>query len=299
MIWQRIADKLAATGDQETVRPMIKTSRTYRAPSIGLLGMWCEWVRDADEDDILKAYSHVQRILETLYPNRDSFHVYSIKWRRPVGDRFGKKSDIYYQSLVQLGLTKEESLKRRADYEKKVRHNARNRVERFSKRQVFDAVALCWDVKDLGHQVAAVMLATGSRLIEVLKVSKYSVTDDPGVIKVEGIAKNWRPKTMMRPLLGLTGEQVVNAVNWVRSYKDFAKMENQDAKTAAITHVTAVLRSVFPGHDITSHKCRYIWASLAWQLYGSDVPQQEWVRDMLGHESGDVSLVYLMYKVSL
>ncbi len=206
MIWQQIATKLLEAADAEAIRHMIKTTKSYRAPSIGLLNMWCEWTAISEPVDILNSYKYIQDIITFLYPNHETLHVYSIKWRRPIADRFGKKTEIYRQSVYQLGLSREESLKRRDDYTKKIRRNARKRVVKFTQQEVFDAIDHCIRVGKFGHQVAAVMLATGSRLVEVLKISEFNFVEsgDQNTIRIDGIAKNKGDKLIERPLIRLT-----------------------------------------------------------------------------------------------
>lgn len=293
MNWAKIADLLE---QGKSISSHITSTRSWRAESKGLLYSWQDWVATSSETEITKAYADAQRCLAVLYPNRDTLHVMSIEWRRPVATRFGKKSAIYLQSIYQLGLSREESLLRRENYEARVRHDARNITVHIPKKKVFDAIASCAASENSIANLVAVCLATGSRLIEVLKVSKFMESGaGPRFIVIDGIAKSPVRKIIIRPLIGLDCGRVLELISRIRKIRDFKSMTNGDAKTAVDAAANRIMRDLF---DMTLHKCRYIWASLAWHMYGHGVPQQEWIREMFGHTSGDISLIYLMFVVS-
>ena len=293
MDWPKIAD-LVEQG--ESASKHILTDRSWRAESKGLLYTWQEWVAATSEKNITAAYSDVQRCLVVLYPNRETMHVMSIDWRRPVGVRFGKKSEIYRQSVYQLGLSREESLQRRETYEARVRHDARNITTFIPKEKVFQAISSCAASDDPIANLVAVCLSTGSRLVEVLKVSNFLESEaGPGFIVIDGVAKSAERKILIRPLLGLTCSRVLELILRIRKFRDFKKMTNVEAKNAVDAAANRIMRDLF---NLTFHKCRYIYAALAWHIYGMKTPQQEWVRETLGHSSGDISLIYLMFVIS-
>ena len=293
--WPAVADLLEQGKSAEA---HIFTERSWRAESKGLLYTWQDWVAGAAaaEQSIIAAYADVQRCLKVLYPNRETMHVMSIDWRRPVGVRFGKKSEIYRQSVYQLGLSREESLQRRENYEARVRRDARNITTFIPKEKVFQAIESCAASDDPIANIVAVCLSTGSRLVEVLKVSTFLESEaGPGFIVIDGVAKSAGRKIIIRPLLGLSCARVLELVLLVRSFRDFKKMTNGDAKCAVDAAANRIMRELF---DMTLHKCRYIYAALAWYIFGAGTPQQEWVREAFGHTSGDISLIYLMFVVS-
>lgn len=290
MDWALVAKKV--TSDEE-IWNFIKTEKSYRAPAIGLLYTWDNWVLTATETEILDAYKHIQEIMKYYYPNKESFHSTSIRWRKPVGARFGKRTPVYYQALVQLGLSKEESLARRENYDIKVRQLIRNVKYDFTTTQVYDCINKCIEVDNFGHNFVAACMATGSRMIEVAKVTKFTESiAGPNYIHIERTAKSNLRKQIIRPLIGMTSDVLLKLIEKIRKYKDFQSMSNADVKTIVIGHGSKALKNFFP---LTMHKCRYIWAAMAWKIYGGSVPQQEWVREMLGHDSGDVSLTYLTF----
>jgi hypothetical protein len=291
MDWALISQKV--TDDDDTVFEFIKTNKSFKSASIGLLYTWEDWVAAATEDEILAAYIHIQTMLKHFYPNKESFHACSIRWRKPVGIRFGKRTPIYYQALVQLGLTKEESLARREKYEIKVRQQIRNEKYIFSAAQVYDCINKCLQVDNFGHNFVAACIATGSRMIEVAKVTDFTESAaGENYIHIEKTAKSHLRRKIIRPIIGMTSKTLLSLIEKIRSHKDFQNMTNVEVKTNVIVSSTKALKNFFP---LTMHKCRYIWAAMAWKLYGGSVPQQEWVREMLGHESGDVSLTYLTF----
>ena len=293
MNWAKIATLLEDNG---SIGKYIKTDRKWRSPAIGLYHTWDEWVQNekTDEKQILEALPDVQRALLVLYPNKETLHVNSIKWRSPIAARFGKKTEMHRQSIYELGLTREESLARRENYTKKIREQARNRRVTFTKAQIFAAIETRANSVDFGSNVLAICLATGARVVEALKVTKFEPSPlGDNYIRINGVAKSKTHKIIDRPILYLNSTQLLELIARTRKYKNFAKMTNDEVKEAAIIKVNKAMRALFP--DLTAHKSRYIWASLAWRLNAEHIPQQEWVREMLGHETADVSLTYLMY----
>lgn len=299
-MWEELA-KLVKSGDHEKAIQMAHTIKNpeffgkMRSINSILMALWHDYIIDKTEDQIMETYPHVQTILTSLFPNKNSLHKRSIDWRKPVGERFGRYSKVYRQAIYDLGITSEESLQRRQDYTNMVRERLQDRHEVISEKRVYEIIDMCSDSIEYQHQIIAVMLATGSRLIEVLKVSKYLPLGRQ--IVIEGLAKTSQLEIVTRPLIRLTSDRVIEMVEYIRSFYDFASMSEPLANSLVNGTLNNVIESLIP--ECTSHKLRYIWAALAWELYGGNTPQQEWVREMFAHKSADTTTTYLLYKITL
>ena len=265
-----------------------------------------------------RLFGLLQPFLELFYPNRRSLATYAVEWRKPIKEKYGTKSEVYKQSIYILGISQEESIKMKEDYKESVREKVRGRGEpQFTMQQVYDAIDLTANSTDPIDNIIAIMLACGSRMVEVLKISDYSVPKSSSSsedVKVEQIkiyklaklrganddetAEGIDYVTVIRPLLRISADQLVGLVENVRSAYDFQAMSNKTATQKVNAAVNKVMKTLF-SIPITGHKCRYLWASLAWQLYGKSVPQAEWVREMYRHASADTTLAYLAYEVAI
>lgn len=287
-MWTHIADLMAA-GKPEAVRKELGLSGHT---STALHGEWAHWVSRRKEADVMAALPDVQRILLALYENENSLEQYATKWRKPIGERWGNQCAAYRESIKVLGLDQERALARRARYTKTVRERLADRVQLNASR-IYEIIATCAKSHEFIDNIIAVMLATGSRLIEVIKVSQFEPVG-AGRIRINGVAKSRDEKVLERPLIMLSAAQVIELVKYIRSFRDYAAMTPEQAKSKVIIALNNRVREFL---DTTSHRARYIWTSLAWKLYGKGVPQQEWARAMLGHESADTSTTYLLYVV--
>lgn len=252
-------------------------------------------------------FERLQPFLQMFYPNQNTFATSATKWRTPVKNKFGKNSDVYRQSQFILGISREESIKMKKDYTKAVRERVREGGgPKFTLQEVYDVIDATSASSNPLDNIIAVMLAAGSRMIEVIKLSKFELyTAEPGYIKIIGLAKDRagdqvdegvEMQTVIRPVVRISAELIIELVERIRTMHDFQNLSNKDATGKVNSGVNKLMKDRFKT-TITGHKCRYIWASVAWQLYGKGVPQAEWVRQMYNHRSADTTLTYLQWSV--
>lgn len=289
-----------------------------------LLKVWEQAVGSARGNDtpahvraMMRIFASLQKLLTGFYTAEGSLATQVVKWRKPVLLKYGDNSEIYKQSIYILGIGRERSLARRQEYTEKVRTAAKTRggkVKYYSD-QIFGVIDKANESKNPVDWIIAVLLATGSRLIECIKVSQYSTVDgQPEMIHLKGVAKDkaarvgtkGRPpvstKEITKPVLRLTPARVVELVQNIRSQWDFSFQDNKFATGKIDPMVNRRLQDYFGETDTTlpeskkttAHKLRHIYASLSYQLYGAaeGIPEGEWVREVLGHDSADVSVAY-------
>ena len=91
---------------------------------------------------------------------------------------------------------------------------------------ILEAIQKLKNSNDPYEQSLAVLLATGSRSIELFKVSKYyEIKGDPQRITVKGLAKDKGKNelgnvVLTRNLVGLTRQEVVELVHEIRDELD-------------------------------------------------------------------------------
>lgn len=287
-----------------------------RSGATTLLGIWVDEVtrsKSSSGATYKEIYKLLQPLLLQFYTKESSLSSQAVAWRRPVKERYGQNSDIYVQSIHILGLSRERALARRDEYKEKIRESVRNRnTVKYAAEDIYEIMDKAAASRLPIHNVVAVLLATGSRLIECIKISKYEAVDDrPDLIKVTGMAKDrgvWpSEKTAIRPLVRFSSDKVLSMIKKIRDTYEFSELPNAEAAGRIKKQLNSVIADYFavidenaPGHLVTTaHKLRYIWASMAYQLYGNGVPEQEWIREMFGHESSDTSLIYTQFVVNM
>lgn len=282
-------------------------------PNANILGSSASTLLSVWKDEIAKQgtsnlqlfrqiFPLLQRLLIAIYPNEGSLASRIIAWRKPLKEKYGAQSDVHVLSMEKLGIPRERVQARREEYTNAVREAVRERkTATFTEADVMRVIKDGSLSNDIAKNIVAVLLATGSRLIECLKVSEFlEEKGQPGLIRVVGTAKgrNTTPKVIVRPLVGLSATDVIDLVKHIRGAYDFSSLSNEKATMKVDASVNKAATEYF-GEPITAHKLRYIWASLAYQKFGGNVPEQEWLREMLGHTSADTSLIYTQMTVQL
>ena len=289
-----------------------KTSKDY------LLRVWNEVIgaaaRPRNDQAISRTYLNLftalDPVVKMLYPNENTAETIFVEFRKPVRQRFGDKSEVYKQSTYILGVSRERAIQRREEYANRVAQKGLNRRELkpIYDDEIYRAIDEGYASVDPIYNVLAVMLATASRFIEVLKVSSYSklsqVDEEPynialpgEFIKITGIAKDranrgYENKVVIRGLVRLTAKQVIDKVGYIR--KKLNLTGDNDAITGRYnTQANARVKKLFPEHpDLTTHKMRYIAANMAYLLYGNNGVENTFIQQHLGHEDGSVSRTY-------
>lgn len=260
-----------------------------------------------------KLLNALQNVLKASYPNQNYFNTKVSQYRKPIKDNDSLDPEIYRQSLIILGRTQEEAIQQSEAYKSKVA--ARN-VDRATYpvlyvEDVFAKMDELIQSNDPYELCLAVALATASRSIEVFKVSKYfSLDGQPNQIKVVGLAKdkgnnNFDNVVLIRNIVHLTAEQVIEAVEEIRSSFEFERKTNQRISSMTNNALNKAFRThiapLFHPQDkqylstLSSHKCRYIAGYISYLIYGKSkrIPEESYLQAQLGHLSGESTRSYL------
>lgn len=254
----------------------------------------------------LRLFKSLDRIIKALYENENTMESVCTEFRKVIRRRFGDNSEVYKQSIYNMGVSRERSKERREEYSAKVKVRNASRAG-LQPIYVEDVLAVIQKLKkstDPYEQSLAVLLATGSRSVELFKVSKYyEVKGDSNTITVKGLAKDKGKNdlgnvVLTRNLVGLTGEEVVELVHEIR---DELNLKGSNSKISNATN-TALnkafqknIQSLAPNFPMTSHKCRYIAGNVSFLLYGKPkkIPYESYLQEQYGHLSGESTKSYL------
>lgn len=269
-------------------------------------------------------FDMIQPILQVLYANENTFAVAATTWRAPIKKMFGDKSEEYKQSIYKLGISQERSIAMKQKYKEDVRQGVRTRGSRvkYSLEHILGVIDAASTSNNPVDNIIAVLLCTGSRLIECIKVSQYElVPDQADYIKLVGVAKTRTnqegneqevrvKKTIVKPVIRITPQRIIEMVQNIRAAYNLQFVSNAQATGKVNSSVNRKLKEDYFAEvdaklpetkQTTAHKLRYLYAQIAYYLYGKpeSIPENEFVREVLGHDSGEVSLTYQQILVNM
>jgi len=277
-----------------------------------LLGIWRSIISKAQnprEGSIsrswIRLFETLDKVLKLLYHNKSTLEKVLTEFRRSVKEKYGSESEVYKQSIYKTGISKEESIRKRQNYADKITALNINRGELpiFYDDEIYKVIDEYKNKAGL-NKVIAVALATGSRIIEILKVSEYFETDKENYIRVKGVAKDKsdneinKDKTIIKPLNRLTSKELIDLVKTIRQDLNTAG-SNKEVSGRYNTAINKIVKSLFKERLITSHKLRYIASNLAYLVYGNNSVENTWIQQYLGHTSGDTTRTYQNINVKL
>jgi len=255
-------------------------------------------------------YKELDKLIKTLYPNESTSEVVFTEFRKPIRAKYGDNSEIYKQAVYTLGVSRERSIQRKEEYKAKVAQKGMTRRQQtpYFDDEIYKIIDENISSANPLEQVVAVMLATGSRFIEVMKVSEYKksqqhVNRDLHYITIKGIAKDkanagYENKIVVRPLIRVNNSDIIKAVKSLRDKLDLSG-DNTKISDRYNSQLNKIVRRIFGRDDTTSHKLRYISSNLAYLLYGEGSTENVFVQNYLGHESGETSRTYQSINVKL
>jgi integrase len=208
------------------------------------------------------------------------------------------RPDCHYQVFA---LTDTERAKMRKESEKKVEKN-NNDVQSFSVQQIEHVVKDLTKSNDQTDKILLLMLQSGMRLIEVLRVARVRPSQQANYAVFTHLAKqkkNSKSTRVDKPLLFTDYKTFERDLASVRNYvrRDTAgkepSMTNKEL-TNHFNHSVNMRVRKHLGGNYTSHIARKIYGSLSYKKHGD--PQttslNAWLERVLGHKSITTSLSY-------
>jgi hypothetical protein len=237
-----------------------------------------------------------QKIITNLNTRQQKFTELVNKTKKYRNNLHGKAKGI-------LVLNKDDKIVRIKSHSKSLAKKHDNLVE-FTEKEVLEAQKISMKGSTIQDRVIALQLACGARLIEILKASKFEMTEDPHEIKVIGVAKQrtveLANKTIVRCLIGMTSKQFMD------KYDELQNLANTTGTLADITNrfvsrTIKRIKELFPNHPISgSHILRKIWVNMSYPLCKNKKQTlNSYASKMLGHHEDNLgtSLAYTNIRV--
>ena len=255
----------------------------------------------------IRLFEAVDKVIKALFQNENTMENVCTEFRKVIRQKYGDNDQIYIKSTHILGVSRERAIERRENYQNKVAEKGLNRrnLTPIYDDEIYAAIDAGINSSDPLEKTIAVMLNTGSRSIEVMKVSTYSeVKDNSSFINIKGIAKDrskkgYENKVILRPLINLNADEVINAVEYIRKHLDLEGTNDEISQRYNQT-LNKRMKKLFANHpELTAHKCRYIAGQMAFLLYGKGGTENTYLQQYLGHEDSSTTRTYQSINVKL
>jgi hypothetical protein len=268
-------------------------------------------IAEIDIEGMMVLAGDLRVILPRLIKNIDSLANEYSKYNLIVGQAFGFESANHMKVKNILRLLPEQELDRKVRFQEKVRLSNLNQTP-IEIKKIFEIIKLTKASSDVLDNIICFMLASQSRLIEVLSFADFKeehVIDGVSYINQTGVAKdkvekkNGDKKVVIKPMIDISFEEAFGLLKNIRA--DVRKNELTGKLNREITnHYNSRLNKKIKTYNglegASSHLLRKISANLSYKLYGEKTNQslQSWLTLVLGHASlGSSALNYSTIKL--
>lgn len=267
-------------------------------------------------------FIELDKLLKILYPNKKSLRGLLSEFRKPLKDSDKWDKNIYSESIIKMGMSLDESKEISREYKAVVEARNVNRGDKppIYVEDIFTILDKLIKSENAYELTLAVEIATGSRSIEVFKISEYKeIPNHPEQILVVGIAKDKSANNLLnvaltRNLVYLKSNQIITAVAKIRSLVNVQGTNKQISQRTNKHLNTKFKELILPlvernaSQDqkqteeyknyiksFTSHKTRYLYGNASYLIYAAQrsIPLETYIQGQLGHLSGESTKSYL------
>jgi hypothetical protein len=228
--------------------------------------------------------------LELAYPNRLTLKTRLAKIRTVIKQYQKERVYKYSLSSEYFNLPYTENMIQKQNYKNKVLE--RNRTPDDIPDNIIEIATEWLNSNDKYQKALAVLLAIGSRPIELFKTGVYEVEDENHII-VSGLAKkreNNNKLSTIRPVLLISATEAVAAVETVRN--EFKSNSILDRDGNLSSYIVRMLTKRCLDLGTTTYNLRRIYARLAYEQFGNNTNFNVFIGDILGHENVTTSFSY-------
>lgn len=271
-----------------------------------------------------KLFVALNKVINVIYSNENTRESTLTDFRKLLRD---EKFDplIYTKSTHITGVSRERALERREEYANRVsaRNADRGELVPIYVEQIVAVIQKLLNSPDPYEQTVAVLMATGSRSVEVFKVSVYTSAPNHNQVVVRGLAKdkgnnNLDNVVLIRNVVGALGSQIVRAVREIREKLETSNLSNREITDKHNKRLNRVFRKHIPPlfqanagdkldseqfkqqlKTLTAHKARYIGGNASYQIYGrpKNMAETPYLQGQYGHLSSESTKSYLAVQV--
>jgi hypothetical protein len=257
-----------------------------------------------------KAFKKLNVILQKLIPEVNTLSDTMVEFRK-IAEKHLNDYDKD-EALAVLRITGTQQ-KERKDRSQALIESANENLISFKSSDIFKMMDRAAATGNPLDAVIAIQLATGSRLVEVLKTSTYSQVPDVQTLKgpikhihQDGLAKV-KPgdvDNVTKPLLHFNHEELFALIKLIRDdVKQRGATQHTNKQISNLyNHRTIERIQTYEGFSAaTTHTLRKLYANLSYKELGDPSKQSltSWIQNTLGHKAlGSVSLHYQSVSVT-
>ena len=265
-----------------------------------------ELYRTASERQIVATMGDVRHIInaQTDVINQKAKRFGQL--RKILKERFGEESKIV-KKHYRFGISHEEHNLKQQVSKSNRKERLENRIQ-VTDKEVQEILHKHSASDDVFDQVIAVMLATGSRIIEALRLSKFKRSDrGEDWIHITELAKKKEPVGINRPLIGLDADEFLELVKEMRKnlkkrYPDYDQLSNDDLTKKVDARVNSRIKKMGLDGVDGSHTLRKFWAQFTYKMLPAEerkkLDPHQYIQNFLVHNSIDTSASYANVKIS-
>jgi hypothetical protein len=258
-----------------------------------ILDLWNDVILNADRSYTNKQWAELfkkmDQFIKILYPNENTSERLFTLLRKPIKQMYGDTSEIYKRSLYDMGISQARSIQKKQEYREKVATTGMRRDElpEYTPDNIYKLIDDNIKSETPLKKLIAIILASGSRFIEILTSDYSKVRGEPMKIKINNMAKG--NKSIIRPLIRINATKVMNAIKSIRENLDLSgdKVQISDRYNS---QTNKLLKQIDPA--LKTHTLRKLAGNLAYQLYGNNANPTIWLQSYFGHSEPSTTLTY-------
>ena len=281
---------------------LFKTIKNFRVLFVKVVSYVFQSVYSKAKE-LEQTFDNITKIINITYPVIKTKQKIFSDFRKILIQKFGENSKVHRTSKKNLSITFDEYKTVEKQSKEKV-VEANTEKKKFNREQVLQIIQEIKNSTDYIDAIILVCIATGSRLIEVLRISDYNeVVGNPNRVMISGLAKGSGKsretnlnKDVDRPILVITYKELNDAVQLirknVREQTDKLGLNNQELSKKYNEIVNRRVKKLKLAS--TSYDLRKIYANLSYELIAdqSKITKNRWIQLILGHNDINTSLHY-------
>jgi integrase len=234
--------------------------------------------------------------VKIVFVNENTKQTIYAKLNNVLRRLYGEDSKIYIKGRQILGLGNERNKQRIEEYNAKVENKNLDLDKTEYKFNINQLQRICEDLDRSAHSydhIILVMLNTGSRMIEVLKVSKYVSVDKNKMLSILDAAKGSADRKIIPNCISPV--RVVELVDNIRNtlHDQLNGKTNVEINNSLNKIINQRIEFIFRNENMSSHILRRISAEWNYNMYGGNSVKVSYIKKYLGHLNVSSTLPYM------
>jgi integrase len=241
-------------------------------------------------------FTKLAELVKILFSKENTQQTIYAKLNNVLRRLYGDESKIYIKGRQILGLGAKRNRERIIQYNTNVENKNLDLDKSEYKFNINQLQRICEDLDRSAHSydhIILVMLNTGSRMIEVLKISKYVSVDKNKMLSILDAAKGSADRKIIPNCISPV--RVVELVDNIRNtlHDQLNGKTNVEINNSLNKVINQRIEYIFQNKDMSSHILRRISAEWNYNMYGGNSVKVSYIKKYLGHLNVSSTLPYM------